>query len=172
VRGEAVSAYVVSKRHVDLLVRAALAHGADGCRMQWWQVDADGEYDGWRIIDADAERRRETHEASYWTPSMVGQMLVSANVLSVVCLYPDTDPSLGDLPGPVDAYYVGPYVYEDPGRVPSSGETFRLIDQLDYQACEYDGWRRSEPFMFQEALRQRACRNVDGYDDLAPEVFR
>lgn len=157
-----MSAFVVSKTHVDLIVRAAEHYGKQGyqgARMQWWQVDEDGNYAGWRYLDANEDSRDE-----YYTLSQLGQILVNENVASVCGRYPDVDPDIGDLPGPIDAYYMAPYVYTDHGYVLSPGEVFAAIDHLDYQSCEHDGWRTSEAHGFLTALRGQVCRSVEGYE--------
>lgn len=175
-----MSAYVVSKKHVDLLVRAAIHYGKNGgggSRMQWWEVDESGDYAGWRYLDEHADGT----DPQRVTASQLGQLLVSENVRSVSYRYSepgrvyyygaeeassmdDLDADAGELPGPSDPYYAGPYVYSDPGRVLSPGAVFKAIDGLDYQSCEHDGWRASEAFAFLESLRQVVCRAVDGYE--------
>lgn len=176
-----MSAFVVSKKHVDLLVRVALTYGRD---FTWWQVDAAGEYAGWRQVDELAESHgpEEQERRGLFSPSQLGQILVSANVRSVGFRYSepgrtayygpevaasmdDLDADAGELPGPCDAYYMGPYVYANPGYTLSPGEVFKAISCLDYQSCEYDEWRQSEAFAFLGALRLEACRRVDGYED-------
>lgn len=154
-----MSAYVVSKQSIDLLVRTALDLGGRDC-LNWWRVDENGDYVGWRELNPQAEGMIDTDYRAYCTPSAAGQILVSENVKSVHDRYPGDDPDLGELPGPVDAYYMGPYVYADPGRALPPAELFASIDCLDYQSCEHDGWRRSEAFAFLEALRNRACRFI------------
>lgn len=106
----------------------------------------------------------------YFTASQTGQMLVDENVASVSHRYPDTDPAFGDLPGPCDAYYMGPYIYTDPGRTLSAGEVFRAIDCLDYQSCEHPGWRASEAFAFLTALRKAYCDRVADAEQAKWEV--
>jgi hypothetical protein len=133
--------------------------------MQWWQTDETGNYAGWRYLNANEDQREE-----YYTLSQLGQILVDENVASVCARYPDDNPDLGELPGPTDAYYMGPYVYTDPGYVLSSVEVFKALDCFAYQACEHDGWRSSEAFAFCESLREAAIEALPGYED-APWSF-
>jgi hypothetical protein len=107
---------------------------------------------------------------AYYTPSQLGQMLVDENVASVATRYPDTNPDEGDLPGPIDAYYMGPYVYADPRKDLTPGEVFRAIDCLDYQSCEHDGWRASEAFAFLTSLRKAYCDRVADLEGAAWNV--
>lgn len=167
-----MSAWVCDKEHFDVLVKAAL-HGASaqntmsGVRgpISWWQVDEAGAFAGWRRLYT--VERDDTDEM---TPSAFGQMLVNENVRSVAYRYPDTNPDEGNMPGPVDAYYMGPYVYRDPGFTPTPGQVFKAIDCLDYQSCEHPGWRTSEAYAALASLRDAYCQQVDGYDD-APWGF-
>lgn len=160
-----MSAFVVDKKHIDLMVRAALnAHpaGQPGVtrNCSWWRVNEDGQYAGWRELNRHAETMEGDDYKQYFTPSELGQMLVNENVASVCGRYPDCDADTGDLPGPCDAYYMGPYVYTDPMRDLTPGQVFRAIDCLDYQSCEHDGWRTSEAFAFLTTLRKAYCDRI------------
>ena len=167
-----MSAYVVNKRDIDLLVKAALRSGPagnPGIRQQlaWWRVDESGEYTGWNQVDEFAEHRSSDDYKQFVTPSRLGQALVDENVRSVAYRYPNTNPDAGDLPGPIDAYYMGPYVYSDPRVDLTPGAVFELIDCLDYQSCEHPEWRRSEAFAFLAALRKAWCDRVIASESLA-----
>lgn len=169
-----MSAFVVDKQHIDLMVRAALKacptrYAGDGRRLSWWRTDENGGYAGWRELNQHAETMEDDDYKAFYTPSQLGQMLVSENVRSVHHRYPDTDPDEGDLPGPVDAFYMAPYVYADPGRDLSPGEVFRAIDCLDYQSCEHEGWRSSEAFAFCAALRKAYCDQIADAEEAAWE---
>lgn len=177
-----MSAYVVDKNEIDLLVRAALhayPAGQPGTTraLSWWQVDENGEYAGWRELSIHAEHKIDDDYKAFYTPSQLGQILVSENVRSVAFRYSepgrvsyygsataatmdDLDPDAGELPGPCDAYYMGPYVYTDPGRDLTPGEVFRAIDCLDYQSCEHEGWTSSEAYSFLRSLRKAYCDRV------------
>ena len=161
-----MSAYVCSKTQFDLLVRAAKHYGGrDGFR--WWRVDGDGDYVGWSKIERSAASyagSRDDDHMHYVTESQAGQLLVSQNVASVSYRYGDCDAD-ANLPGPIDAFYMAPYIYTDPGYVLNPAEVFKAIDCLDYQSCEHPEWRTSEAYAFLRSLRQDACRAVDGYAD-------
>lgn len=159
-----MSAWVCDREHFDVLVCAAL-HASS--RLSWWQVDENGGYAGWRYLDEMAETR-ESDE--YVTPSMLGDMLVRENVRSVSYRYPNDDVEAGELPGPIDAYYLGPYVYRSPSFIPTPGQVFKAIDCIDYQSCEHPEWRTSEACAFLRVLREAYCARVDGYEE-APWGF-
>lgn len=167
-----MSAFVVNKTHIDLLVRAAIQASRPNNKFSWWQVDAEGKYAGWRELDEYADGSEE----DYWehkakcSPSRLGQILVSENVASVSYRYPDDNPEAGDLPGPIDAYYMAPYVYEDPRVNLNAGQVFAAIDCLDYQSCEHPGWETSEAYALLRSLRDAYCRKVEGYGG-SPLIF-
>jgi|SRR5579862_6512310 len=171
-----MSAYVVDKHHIDCLVSAALrAHpaGQPGStrNLSWWRVDEDGEYAGWRELSVYAEQMIDDEYKAYYTPSALGQILVDENVASVAYRYPSDNVDGGELPGPCDAYYLGPYVYEDPRLEMTPGAVFRAIDCLDYQSCEHEGWRKSEAFAFLTALRKAYCDRVAAEDPVAERMW-
>lgn len=158
-----MSSHVVSKFHVDLMVRAAIHAREHGSGFRWWRRDAEGKYEGWYELDEFAEQRVDNDHVHYVTPSQAGQQLVNANVAGVHGRYPDDDPDAGELPGPMDAYYMGPYVYENPGITLKPGEVFQAIDYLDYQSCDIESWRDSDAFHFCEMLRYHYGKKVPGY---------
>lgn len=170
-----MSAHIVSKQHIDLLVRAAehahlTRYAGDGRSLTWWRTDDEGRYAGWRQLARNAETREDDDYKAFCTPSQLGQMLVSENVRSVYHRYPDTDPDAGDLPGPTDAYYMGPYVYEDLRRDLTPGEVFRAIDCLDYQSCEHPEWYASEAYAFLVALRKAYCDRIADAEEAGLEA--
>lgn len=144
-----MSAWVVDKVHIDLLVRVALDLGCYDRSgwpppMQWWQTDEQGHFTGWRVLDPAA---------------------VSECVRSVHHRYPGDDLDKGELPGPLDAYWMGPYIYEDPGYVLTTAELFKAIDCLAYQSCEHEEWEASEACSFLRFLRTGASSRTPGYDE-------
>jgi hypothetical protein len=78
------------------------------------------------------------------TPDELGQTLVDEVVKSVSYRYPDDDVEMGELPGPVDAYYLKPYAYEAPLREFTDREITAAVDCFNYQACEHPGWNASD----------------------------
>jgi hypothetical protein len=175
-----VSAYILDKEDVDKLVYAALraypaGQPGSSLRLSWWRVDEEGKYEGWRELNQHAEQMIDDDYKAYYTPSQLGQILVNENVASVSYRYStpgrtgyygaEAAAAMEDneddiLPGPCDRYYMAPYVYTEPRWQPTPGQVFSLIDCLDYQSCEHDGWRSSEAFAFLTALREAWCRRV------------
>ncbi len=103
-------------------------------------------------------------------------------VASVHGRYPDTDPDEGDLPGPRDAYYMGPYVFEPVTRpgvmsigargltiaiepLVSAAELAKGIANYEYQSCEHPEWEGSEAHAFCRALKEEILASLPGYED-------
>jgi len=102
-----MSAWIVSKKHIDLIVAAV----AEGTR--------DRLFKGRRI-----------------NRDKLGQMLVSENVHSISYRYPDDNVFAGELPGPAEPYYLQPYTFEHPNYLPTAAELYQAVNCYDYQSCE------------------------------------
>lgn len=149
-----MSAFVVSKQHIQFLVEASTHAGMSSYDrvIRWYHGGADGRLH--ELTNYDEDRKSE-----------VGAMLWAENVESVRYRYPDcTD----ELPGPIDCdFEYGDHVDTLNGRNLDPVAVLKAIDGLEYQSCEHPGWRESEAFAFLEALRVRACRALPGYEDAA-----
>lgn len=145
-----MSAYIVSKVHIDALLTAALGNGAHDDALYWYTEEGGG--------------RRVTHD----TVDDVGAMLVSENVASIRARYPDVPEDLTDAPGPIDNAFAvdavkGQYRFERT-REFSTGELLAAISCYEYQSCEHDGWEGSDAQTFCRYLRESLCRKVPGYE--------
>jgi hypothetical protein len=116
-----MSAWIVDRVHIDLLVEAATRPNLGICYQENGQ---------WR-----AGPTREERDA-------IGQMLLMENVASVAYRY-DEEPGAGELPGPCERYYLDPYTYTARHCLLSNGEILNLIACYEYQACEHPGWEES-----------------------------
>ena len=151
-----MSAFVVSKDHIDALVTEAL-------RPQYGS-DFSYYHDG------------ERHAVRWNTADELGQMLWAENVASVEHRYPDSD---GELPGKYVEESPAPGLavvrlpewvagYRYPlGSVLKSRpavEVLKLIDCYEYQSCEHPEWAESEARSFCHDLRSRMIGQLPGYD--------
>jgi hypothetical protein len=142
-REKHMSAFIVSKKHVDLIVAAVTCGTRDG------------------IV-----------KPSRKSKDKLGQMLVTECVASVSYRYPNDDVQKGELPGPCDAYYVKPYRWEDPKYRPSAAELLNAINCYMYQSCEHPGWKSSTAHQFCEELVVKIESLVQagiGYCNIWPE---
>lgn len=154
-----MSAHVVDKPTIDVLVKAAAVIALDHEQtMAWWTTDEDGDYTGWRCLwPSRMGAMPQTNEDE------LGQMLWDECVRSVRYRYPADSETDYELPGDTSMPWIQPYVYEDPRFAPSPGEVFKTIDYYSYQSCEHPEWRASEPFAFCVSLRSLYCKRVPGY---------
>ncbi len=180
-----MSAFVVSKTHIDFLVQAAIAGPTDAIA---WNREPEPAFswhhdDRLHRLDLTAEVGDERPGAipgfnaiELVPPSLIGQRLVDECVASVHERYPDTDPEKGDLPGPCDAYYMGPYVWE-PYRcgstrslrrsIPAPASVAVIAKQIahyEYQSCEHDEWEASEAHAFCRALAEALLQSLPGWE--------
>lgn len=175
-----MSAYVLERKDFDRLVAAAISayppgRPGTGTNLSWWRTDDEGKFAGWRELNRNAETMEFDATRAYWTPSMLGQMLINENIASVMYRYSepgqtayygsDHAAELGEdtietLPGPTDRYYMGPYIFTDPREEMTAGRVFELIDRYEYQSCEHPEWGVSEAQAFCHTLRKAWCRRV------------
>lgn len=147
-----MSAYMVDKKHVTYLVAAATSHRLrfQTEKMSWFHDDH------WHdVYDYDKERLVE-----------VAQMLWDENRKSIECRYPDTVENFDNAPGPIgESFRITsrdfrhPWLDIDPVQVLKSCHCFA------YQACEHDGWKKSEAKAFIDSLEGDAVNALTGYDD-------
>lgn len=144
-----MSAWIVSKEHINVMIAAGLQYGRSG-----WHGNL-----SWRSGDeGDNEYRELTRESA----DEVGRMLWRENVRSIEYLYPDTAEN-GDYPGPIsfEREQADEYVYTPPriGDL-SPGETFNLVACFDYQSCETDDWTETEAYRFCKALEDAVAASM------------
>ena len=143
--GEKMSAWIVSKHHIDAMLTAALSRRIQGPQrgvLRFWTGDL-----SWAVT-------RETADE-------VGEMLWGENVASVARRYGGDE--VANLPGPVELSRE-PYRFEQlPGEV-DPVKVFKIIDCFDYQSCEHEGWKSSPAFAFCQALRKACWQSLPGYD--------
>jgi hypothetical protein len=174
-----MSAFIVSKEHIDAMVRVGIAGPSDPHEIRpdrawhgvsWFTSDPRAiAYDGsnptayFGGLDAiRRELRSETAEAT-------GAMLVAANVASVQHRY--SEPG-DDLPGPVVKYWTRPYVAPVIFRrqLPTAVEALKLIACYEYQSCEPPTWDGSEAQRFCDALRHALIGALPGYAEAPWEL--
>jgi hypothetical protein len=152
-----MSAYIVSKTHIDALLTAGLhqrwcTYGPlrwfdseeidDGC----FQVGEPWGPDSHRWLEA---HRRELTDA---TAGFVGAMLWAENRRSVNHRYAEEE-------------WEEPYVFERLRGIPNPVDVLKALDGYEYQSCEHREWRSSEAWAFCEALRRRVIHHVPGYEN-------
>jgi len=145
-----MSAWIVSRAHIDYLVRAGLELPRFPIRFK-----SGG--------DVGTELTAET-------ASELGNLLWQENRASVAYRYPDDAPNR--LPGHRVTEYVYPRVSYDPvvsaiaGRVRMDPAiVLKEIDCYEYQSCEHPGWKESAAKDYCESLRAAAVARIPGYEE-------
>lgn len=140
-----MSAWIVSKKHIDALVTAAMV-GNTGRKMRWrvpGDVPADAYQRGepWGPGAAEAARA-SMRDMILSAAGRVGAMLWNENHLSVNHRYDQSEEE-------------APYVYEAfPASKLAPGFVLKQLDCYEYQSCEHPGWEASEARAWCDALRQ------------------
>ncbi len=142
-----MSAFMVSKEHIDLLVALAI-DGPRGVAPNVWGAP----------FFNDNRASRESADA-------MGELLVKENLSSIHGRYPDTVTEPEGTPGPFEQYWMQPYVFQDRRYRMTVAEAFSAISCYEYQSCEHEEWHTSEARQFCEALRHSLGRCVPGYSD-------
>lgn len=162
-----MSAFLVSRDHIDALVRLALADTHS--RMRWTTVSPDS--DEWPQLAAGGDLQSfteyqaavsaVTREARYDAADEIGRMLAVENAASVLYRYPDHDNS-----DYVPAWTTdGTYTYVELGPMPTPVEGLKILSCFEYQSCEHPGWKDSEARRFCDALRMELIARLPGYSE-------
>jgi (2Fe-2S) ferredoxin len=139
-RENQMSARIVNREHIDLMVRlvtegpAGVPVSPDGA----WYTSVSG-------LDADS----------------IGQMLIDTWVASVSYRYSESTDSL---PGPVARYYLEPYAYAVPSHRLDVPEALKALDGYEYQSGEHPDWPMSPAKALCDEMRGRLIARVPGYD--------
>lgn len=165
-----MSAFIVSREHVDVIVALAL-HGPRGQTVSpdtaWhgpsWSVNDPRDVEHWQEI----QRTRVEHDSivdagrtDRTSASELGELLWAENVASVRARYSDADDARMV---PLD-FYNG-YAYSRPAYLPTAVEGLSAIGCLEYQSCEHAEWRDSQAQRFLESLRDCLIGCLPGYRD-------
>lgn len=156
-----MSAFIVSKTHVDLLVTAGLDLTNHGSGVRW-NASASANRVDYRprtVIDLSYSLTDDLVPAS-----AVGSMLWAENLTSVAYRYPSDEN--GERPGPIgfEDAWVLLYRFD---RIPGPVRPLTVLSALstfEYQSCEHPGWDTSEAKRYCDALRNTAIRFLPGYD--------
>jgi hypothetical protein len=149
-----MSAWIVSKEHIDALVSAALVCAQEnGSSFRWYDADDN-----------------HSHELTYTDTvraNQVGRMLWAENLASINARYIDTIDHPENCPGPNDfngIETVGDYVFKRTPRIPPVA-ILKAISCYEYQSCEHEEWKTSQAHEFCATLRDHVINLLPGYDE-------
>lgn len=148
-----MSAFMVSKRHIDLLVRTAYWGPRDERDIRpdhaWYRPPFKG-FSNWQLEQCND----------------LGELLVKENLSSIHARYPDTIANPDATPGPIEQYWLEPYELGDWfGSRLTPIEALKALDCYEYQSCEHPEWEQSEAHEFCQRFRHSLIGRLPGYDD-------
>ncbi len=147
-----MSAWIVSHRHIDLLVETAM-FGPDSTRRNWHTFTYYHRTPN--EPDLSAGRERTIRPGDYDAANRLGQLLLNENAKSVNYRYSDDpEPSADD----------ESYQCRTTARL-SAVDVLMALDGYEYQSCEHPGWRTSEAHSFTDALRRAVIGHLPGYSE-------
>lgn len=152
-----MSAFVVSKRHIDALVTAGLSLPQNYGPMGWTipAPPAEAAYQRGAAWGPAAQSEYEAHHRTLrrTDAGRVGAMLWAENERSVNHRYDEEG-------------IEEPYVYQRYKGAPDLSPTvvLKLISCYEYQSCEHPEWKQSEAFAFCQSLRKAVIGELAGYD--------
>jgi hypothetical protein len=150
-----MSAFVVSNKHIHLLVHAAM-YGPCGTRRTWHTFSY---YHRTPSEPAGNSGTQHTvRPGDFDAADKLGQLLLGENVKSVNHRYPS------DHDRPADGDYSALYRFGRSPRV-SAVDVLVALDSYEYQSCEHPGWRTSEAHSFTDALRRALIGHLPGYSE-------
>lgn len=169
-----MSAFVVDKVHIDLLVTAGLELPGRYGPMSWFYRDPTAEererasVPGVAIPVSSVELANELRRTlTRGTASFVGMTLWLENVASIEFRYPDTEETHRNYPGPIafEREQAESYHFEKvPGMVDPL-VVLKAISCYEYQSCEHPGWAVSEAAAYCRQLQAQAVRRLPGYEE-------
>lgn len=143
-----MSAFIVSKRHIDAMVQAG-QHTRDIQRLRWYHNGV-------------------SNVLTFENVDKVGRILWLENLASVAYLYPND--GSGERPGPngltddaIADYTYTPATRSDEKHTPV--QVLKLIHSYIYQSCEHPGWETSEAAAIVQALQKQLITRLAGYED-------
>jgi len=152
-----MSAFIVSKGHIDAIIDVAM-HGPKDCGPKYPGDGWSAPY--WHGEEGDTLNPRIDTD-------QVGTLLWLECQRSVAARYPnDKD---GDWPGPIGLRLsdILCYSYDERPRSQrlTAIQALKALDYYEYQSCEHNGWEGSPARAFCDSLRRAIISRLPGYDE-------
>ena len=145
-----MSAFVVSKAHIDYLVHAACTLNIN-----------------YTAVYFDRQR------VDFTNADDIGRKLWATNVASVLYRYPDCSLHSGTMPGPADLDHESLATYTLPAfsRLKFDIVTaLKAVDCYEYQSCETPEWSTLPAYQFSQQLRSALIGRLPGYEQAPWEI--
>lgn len=153
-----MSAFVVSKTHIDAMVTAGLRLALPGTPLRWlWpsiSTEDEGAYAVGEPWGPDSVRlvRERRHELTRETAERVGAMLWAENVRSVNHRYEED-------------HWEEVYQFDELGLDVDPRVVIGAVSCYAYQSCEHPEWESSEAHAFCRALERAAVSKLCAADN-------
>ena len=143
-----MSAYIVDRNHIVYLVTA-------GMKLRQYNLH-------WR-------HNNKSHcltGSDITAAARIANILWLENINSIFARYPSCKDDPSGMPGPTKENYIVSEK-ELPARILTidAVQLLKSCDCYEYQACEHDGWEKSEAKAFIDALRSAYIHKLPGYSD-------
>ena len=157
-----MSAYIVSKQHIDYLVQAAEVYSREFGISYHKSEERSKQYRKGAITSRAAWN---TPEVTLGSNDDLGAMLWLENLQSVSERYPEDGD--GERPGPVGLSTVTmlSYTYAMPKKLLTPVQALKALACYEYQACEHSEWKQSEAKDFCDGLRSALISALPGYEE-------
>jgi hypothetical protein len=143
-----MSAFVLSKKHIDLMVKTAVEGPRDRDPQSMWN------WGGFNMLST----------LGYASANKFGQALVDENLKSIHYRYPDTVADPSGTPGPIKRYYEKRYKFKEYPFALTCVEMLKAIACYEYQTCEHDEWKDSQVYKACQTLTETVVSSLPGYD--------
>jgi len=156
-----MSAFIVSKKHIDYMVSAGLKYPELG-PLRWFQPKSAENVEPNNGVQPKLDnilRNMYVYELTEDTADEVGRMLWLQNHVSVSYRYDK----------PMEVTIGEPYRFERQPEI-DPVVVLKAIDCYEYQSCEDPGWETSQAKAFCNELRGVAICNLPGYDAAPWEI--
>lgn len=150
-----MSAYMVSKEHIDALVATAVYGPTDNARPAGYGQTR------WYAIYFDNPSRRLDYESA----SIAGEILVKENLSSIHTRYPDTLTNPDNTPGPCEQYWLTEYAFPRDAKRLTTIQALKALACYEYQSCEHPEWSTSEAHSLCDRMRHNLIGCLPGYED-------
>lgn len=158
-----MSAFMVSKEHIDALVATALHGPTDNGKPGGY-----GQRRWYPPISPTACGQEQPVRAE--NASELGDLLVKENLSSIHYRYPDTIDNPDSTPGPCEQYWLTEYAFPPRTKALTIVQACKALAGYEYQACEHPEWRSSAAREFCNEMRDRLVSCLPGYDEAEWEV--
>lgn len=156
-----MSAFMVSREHIDAMVATAIDGPIDGPGIGRWH-----DMVRWNLRQIPGMIPEDYSESEH----LLGEMLVKENLSSIHARYPDTITNPDATPEPIDQYWLQEYKLPNGTKRLTVVQMLKALDCYEYQSCEHPEWESSVAKRFRDGIRDNLISCLPGYEKAAWEI--